>query len=342
MMATIYDIAKLAGVSSATVSKVFNNYTEVSPKTKEKVLRIAKEIGYVPNFTARSLKTNKSYLVGVLFSENVGIGLEHQFFSVVLESFRKEIGHYGYDTIFINNTLGDEKIGYLDHCKHRNVEGLFIITAEMADLDFKELMESNIKCVTTDMMFDGTPFVMSDNYAGGNLAVSYFIEKGHRKIAHLSGPLDTISALERNQGYCAGLKEHAIGLNEDYIAICSKYTAEEAYQVTKNMFEHMKAEDLPSALFTCADIMAIGAIQALQSLGLRVPEDVSVIGFDDIALARYTSPALTTIKQDKELIGKTVAETLAALINGGQVQIEKQRLPVSIVERDSVSKRKTD
>lgn len=136
-MATIYDISKLAGVSPTTVSKVLNNYSDVSQKTKDKVNKIIKEIGYVPNLGARSTRTKRSYLIGVVFSENLGIGLEHPFFSVVLEAFRKEIGRLGYDTIFINNKLGPNNMDYIDHSKYRNVDGLFIITALSDELDLK-------------------------------------------------------------------------------------------------------------------------------------------------------------------------------------------------------------
>lgn len=333
-MPTIYDIAKKAGVSPTTVSKVFNNYKDVSDRTKNKVLQIATEMGYVPNSTARSLKTNRSFLVGVVFSENVGIGLEHQFFSVVLESFRNTIGTFGYDTIFINKSLGNQPLGYLDHCKYRNVDGVFIITALPNDMDFSKLMSSGMKCVTTDILFNNSPYVISDNKEGAHMAVDYFMEMGHKRIAHLAGPLNVIAAEQRYNSFVAYTKEKQLSLDDRYLAISDNFNVDDAYKATVELYERFTKEDYPTAIFASADIIAIGAIRALKDMGYKVPEDVSIIGFDDIQLAEYTSPALTTIKQDKKLIGKKVAETLYQYMNDEPV--ESTVTPVSLVIRDSV------
>jgi len=335
-MPTIYDIAKIAGVSQTTVSKVFNNYTEVSQKTKDRVNQIAKDIGYVPNLTARSLKTKKNYLIGVVFSEDVGIGLEHQFFSVVLEAFRKAIGTFGYDTVFINKSVGNKRVGYLDHCKYRNIDGLFIITALRDDVDMEALMASDIKCVTTDVVFKNTPYVISDNHMGARLAVEYLYAKGHRKIVHLAGPEGIISADERCQGFIEAIRENQLD-EEASIAIHSKmFKFPQAYDATLEFLNTASPDNLPTALFASADIMAIAAIKAITDYGLRVPQDISVIGFDDIELASYSSPALTTIAQNKEAIGVQVANTLHQLIVDPSSNRLPKRIPVSLIERDSV------
>lgn len=333
-MSTIYDIAKKAGVSPTTVSKVFNHYSDVSEKTKEKVRLVAAELGYVPNSTARSLKTNKSFLVGVVFSENVGIGLEHQYFSVVLESFRNTIGEYGYDTVFINKSLGNKDLGYLDHCKYRNVDGVFIITALPNDMDFSKLMDSDIKCVTTDIVFEDTPYVISDNRAGTRIAVEYFLEMGHKKIAHIAGPLDVVASHQRYYAFKEIFNEKSIDLDDRYLYEARNYNVEDAYDATIDLFNSLRPKEYPTAIFASADIMAIGIMQALKYLGLNVPEDVSLIGFDDIQLASYTTPALTTVKQDKKMIGKKVADTLYQLMNDEKVL--SSLTPVSLVVRDSV------
>lgn len=335
-MATIYDIAKKVGVSPTTVSKVFNNYSDVSAKTKEKILKAADELGYIPNLTARSLKTNKSYLIGIIFSENLGIGLEHQFFSVVLESFRKAIGHYGYDTVFINNTLGDKKIGYLEHAKYRNVDGLFIITANPDNLDFEKLIESDMKCITTDILFEDVPYVMCDNKKGARMAVEYLHNHGHRKIAHLAGPFNTISAVERQIGYEEAIEALGLEMRSDYSYQAEMFKYQEAYDATIKMFENFNG-DYPTALFVSADIMAIAAIKALEVFNLKVPDDISIVGFDDVAVAKYSNPTLTTVKQDKKLIGKVIAEMLYKSINNELVE-SRAILPVEIIERDSVKR----
>lgn len=341
-MPTIYDIAKKAGVSSATVSKVFNDYSEVSQKTKDKVFQIADEMGYVPNLTARTLKTNKSFLVGIVFSEDVGIGLEHQFFSIILEAFRKKIGQYGYDTVFVSKSVGTNSLGYLEHCKYRNVDGVFIITALPYDVKVNKLLASNIKCVTTDIKYTNTPMVSSDNYNGARQAIKYLYRMGHRRIAHISGPFDTISADERNKGTIQGLKDVGLEYDESYFIETEMFRYESAYKAAQYLLSRFNEKNRPTAIFVGADIMAIAVMKAIRARGYRVPEDISIIGFDDIEAAKFVSPELTTVRQNKELIGERVAETLYQLMNGKIIHEELDRIPVDIIERESVIRLETE
>lgn len=341
-MPTIYDIAKMAGTSAATVSKVLNNYKDVSPITREKVLAIAKEMGYIPNLTARSLKTNRSYLVGVVFSEDMGIGLEHQFFSVVLEHFRQHIGKYGYDTVFINNTLGTNKIGYLDHCKYRNVDGVFIITTHPGDVDVNKLVDSKIKCVTTDIVLENTPSIISENLEGAKMAIQHFYDNGHKRIGHIGGQKHSIAGMERYEGYKMGLEELGLELNEAYYIESPGFHYEVTYDKALEYLKRFTKATIPTAIFAASDVMAIATIRALENNGYNVPEDVSVIGFDDIALAEYSRPALTTIRQKKDLIGITVADTLVKSIEGGELSTGIIRLPVELIVRDTVKNLKVE
>jgi len=341
-MPTIYDIAKVVGTSPATVSKVLNNYKDVSPATKEKVLATAKEMGYIPNLTARSLKTNRSYLVGLVFSEDMGIGLEHEFFSVVLEHFRQHIGKYGYDTIFINNTLGTTKIGYLDHCKYRNVDGVFIITTNPGDVDVNKLVDSKIKCVTTDLVLENTPTIISENREGSMMAIRHFYENGHRRIGHVGGQQHSIAGMERFEGYKAGLSELGLAYNEDYFVESPGFQYDVTYEEVMKYLKRFTKATIPTAIYVASDVMAIATIRALEHNGYNVPDDVSVIGFDDISLAEYSRPALTTIRQKKALIGITVADTLVKSIESGELPTGIIRLPVELVVRDTVKKMKVE
>lgn len=335
-MPTIYEIAQRAGVSAATVSKALNNYPRVNEKTREKVLEVALEMGYVPNVMAQSLRTKQSFLVGVIFSENVGIGLDHQFFSKVLEAFRHRIGSHGYDTIFITNSHDGKEISYLENCKYRKVDGAFIITTLEDDINMVKLIESKIKCVTTDMIIGSVPFVISDNEEGGRMAVHYLYERGHRKIGHIAGPLHTISAGERFKGYETGLAEVGLTFEENLMIQSERYDANIAYDITSEYLERFEAGDWPTALFVSSDLMALAVMKALKSKGIRVPEDISVIGYDDIEVASLVSPALTTIRQDTLAIGNMVADTLYRLITGESVASELPRIPVALVERETV------
>lgn len=335
-MPTIYEIAKVAGVSPGTVSKVFNNYNQINEKTREKVFKVAKEMNYIPNIAAQSLKTNQSFLVGVIFSENVGIGLDHQFFSKVIEAFRHKMGEHGYDTIFINNTLGNNEIGYLEHCKYRSVDGVFIITALPDDLNMVKLLESKIKCVTTDMLVENRPYVMSDNVAGAKMAIEYLYKYGHKSIGHLAGPLNTISAEDRFKGYKLALKEYGLHYEKAYMVEAKWYTYEEGYKATLRYINRFKKKKMPTGLFVSSDLMALAAIRAFKDHDINVPDDISVIGFDDIDYARISMPGLTTIRQDTKIIGETVAETLYQLIIHGELESEVSVVPVTLIERETV------
>lgn len=335
-MPTIYEIAKQAGVSPGTVSKVFNNYKRINQETREKVFRVAKEMGYRPNPTAASLKTRQSYIVGVIFSEDVGIGIDHPFFSKILEHFRHFMGEKGYDTVFINKSLGGSEIGYLEHCRHRNVDGALVITASPGDNDMIALFNSDIKCITTDMVVESVPFVMSDNIEGARMAVHYLYQLGHRKIGHIAGDLSTISAGERHLGYEKGLQEIGIPFEEKLVIESGWLNPEQAYDATLRYIDRFTTAEMPTALFVSSDIMAVMAMNALNSRGIRVPEDVSIIGFDDVDVCKLVRPRLTTVKQDKKQIAKSIADTLYNCIQGSEINEMVKRIPVEIVIRESV------
>jgi len=310
----------------------------VSQSTKEKVMRIVDEMGYFPNLTAQSLKTKKTFLVGVMFSKAIGIGIANHYYASVIESFRKAIGSHGYDTIFINKTLGDNEIGYLEHCKYRSIDGIYVITAKPEDINIDELNKNNIKCITTDVRFENTPFVSSDNVEGSKMAVNYLYNMGHRRLSHISGPRSVIAFNERYKGYIQGLEELGLEYDKSYCIEVEGFSHQLGYEVIKNFLQRFTANNRPTALCVGLDALAIDAIQAIKSLGLRVPEDISVIGFDDIDTAKYISPPLTTVAQNMELIGETIANTLFKLINNNEWDESIKKIPVKIIERASVIK----
>ncbi len=335
-MPTIYEIAKEAGVAPGTVSKVLNNYKQVNIKTKEKVMAVAKEMGYVPNITAQSLKTKQSYLVGIVFPENVGIGLDHPFFSSVLEYFRHKMGELGYDTIFINKTLGTNTMGYLEHCRYRNVDGAFIITAMEGDKDMQALLDSNIKCVTSDMVVEHIPYIMSNNDEGSRKVVEYLHKCGHRRIGHIAGPLHTMAAGERFKGFRDAIDDFGLEWEEKLLIESNWFNYESAYETTTRYIERFSKKDMPTAVFVSSDIMAMAAISAFNAGGYSVPEDISVIGFDDIEMASLFNPKLTTIRQDSRMIGETIAQTLYKEIQGEDIPEPLDRIPVNLIERETV------
>ncbi|MHC1735923.1 MAG: LacI family DNA-binding transcriptional regulator [Erysipelotrichaceae bacterium] len=329
-MVDIRDIAKMAGVSTATVSKVLNNYSEVSEATKIRILKIVEEVGYIPNSSARALSTKRSWLIGIVYSEHLHIGLEHNYFSGVLEAFKRKVESLGYDVVFISG----KDIGYLKRCQVRNVDGVFVVTADITDAGLRALLDSDIKCVTTDVPYKSIPLVYSDNRQGSLLAVRHLVELGHRRIAHIAGPLSSIAGQERLDGYRQGLAEASLPYDESLVVEAGEYDAKSGYDCMNRILQLPQA---PTAVFVVCDLSALGVVRCISEHKLVVGKDISVVGFDDIELAAHVHPALTTLRQDRKTIGKILAETLIKRMNNETVE-EKIVIPTKLIVRDSTSR----
>lgn len=337
-MITIYDIAKQAGVSAATVSKVFNDYSDVSAKTRRKVLDTAREMGYLPNSSARTLITGRSWTLGILYMEASGKGIRHPFFNALLESFKNEAESRGYDLMFISRDIGGRKTTYLEHCRFRSVDGVMAALLNPGDPDVMELLDSGIPCVLVDFEAPRAGTVQSDNVNGALLAVRYLHSLGHRRIAHISGGY-SFAGVKRRQGYEQALAELGLPLREELIIDeGGDYTEESGYRAMLRLLELAEPER-PTAVFAAGDNLAIGGIKALRERGISVPGDISVVGFDDIDLAAFMTPALTTIRQDTAALGTGAAKMLADLIQQaaaeGGAGASPLTVPVELVVRDS-------
>jgi DNA-binding LacI/PurR family transcriptional regulator len=331
-MADIRDIAKMAGVSTATVSKVLNNYKEVSNATKARILKIVEEVGYIPNSNARALSTKRSWLIGIVYSECLNIGLEHNYFSGLLEAFKREIEAMGFEVVFISGY----GIGYLKRCQVRNVDGVFVVAADISDPGLQALFDSDIKCVTTDVPYKSVPLIYSDNRMGSRQAISHLYDLGHRRIAHIAGPAGSVAGKERLEGYRQGLEEHGLAYDPLLVVEAGDFGSSEGYACMNRLFE---LDDIPTAVYVICDLSAVGAMHAIKEHQLEVGADISVIGFDDIELAYHIHPSLTTIKQDRKRIGKTLAETLVKRIRREPVE-ERIAIPTELIVRASTGKKK--
>lgn len=329
-MIDIREIAKLAGVSTATVSKVLNNYKEVSDITKERVLKIVEEVGYIPNSSARALSSKRTWLIGIVYSEHLNIGLEHFYFSGVLEAFKSEMENFGYDIVFISG--GD--IGYLKRCQVRNVDGVFVVTADMQDTDLKALFDSEIKCVTTDVPYNDIPLVYSDNVNGALMAMEHLTTLGHKRIAHIGGPLSTLAGRERYLGYQKGLEAANIVYDPQLYVEAEEYDSQSGYELTKHLLD---LPHPPTAIFAVCDLTALGSFRAINERGLRVGQDISVVGFDDIEIAQHTFPKMTTVRQNRKVIGRTLARILNNRINNQEVETQTV-VPTQLMIRSSTCK----
>ncbi|QFT90409.1 HTH-type transcriptional repressor PurR [Bacillus sp. THAF10] len=331
-MTTIYDIAKKTGFSITTVSKVLNNYSDVSEKTKKKILAAVDEMGYYPNSHARSLTTKRSWTIGVVFMESLGIGIKHPFFNAVIESFKQRAEQFGYDMLFVSRNIITEKKSIIDHFQHRGVDGVVVVCSMTDDPEVVKLMQSTLPTVIIDMHSSKTSVVYSDNSYGSVLAVDYLHSLGHRKIAHIYGHQETYAGTERLKGFIKATKKHSLIIPKSYF-VNGEFFSIEGGQ--KAMNELLALDDPPTAVYAAGDSMAIGAIKAIKSHGLSVPDDISVIGFDDIEIAQHVSPALTTIKQDMDQLGSTAADMLIDQINEKSKLSKAITIPVQLMIRES-------
>lgn len=333
-MIKLTDIARLAETSTSTVSKVLNNYDGVSEQTRERVLQAVKTLGYIPNASARQLITKRSYLAGLVFTENLNVGLEHPFYGGVIEGFRSEMNRNGYDVIFIAPTQKDIRMSYLEHSRYRNVDGVFVVTFAGDDTELRELFESGIPCIASDVLYDNIPLINSDNVQAVRDAYDYLYGMGHRDIIHVRGPLDTLSARERVQGFREALYEYGVPARPELFIQAGDYDYESGVAAAHELLKSGR-DRLPDAIIAAADIVAIGMINELFRQGVRVPNDVSIMGFDNIAISEYSFPALTTMAQDRIALGKLSADALIARIEGKRVNT-RMMVPMSLVERSTV------
>ena len=320
MSVTIKDVAAKCGLSISTVSKAFNNYADISEQTRELVHRTAKEIGYYPNAIARTLKTNRSYNLGVLFQDEGRNGLKHWFFDGVLEAFKRESEHHGYDLTFINHNIGWVGMTYLEHCRYRNVDGVGLICADFADAEVIELASSGIPCVTVDHSFPGRASVLSANDAGMEMLVEHAAKMGHRRIAYVHGQSNALVTQRRVAGFFRGMRAQGLPTPPSYLVDSVYDDPEAAFRAVVAL---MKLPVPPTCILMPDDRCCLGALEAAASLGLRVPEDLSIGGFDGHSMMQLIHPRLTTVQQDAHALGTRAAELLIKRIENPQIAQSK-------------------
>ncbi len=313
-MVSLKDISARCGVSVATVSKALNDHKDVSEATKQKLLQVAKEMGYFPNLQARALKTNRTYNLGVMFLDAADSGLTHEFFARILNSFKTEAEKSGYDITFINKNLGTRRMTTYEHCKYRNVDGVLIACTDFTDPDVYEVVNGDIPVVTIDHMFDCTTAVLSDNVDGIRQLVDYVYQKGHRRIGYVQGNKSAV-AEKRLAGFYRACKNHGLTIDPEHILAGDYHKPDVTYELTK---EILKTKNPPTCIFMPDDYSAIGGYNAIRDMGLEVGEDVSVVGYDGISYAQFLAPKLTTYKQDTDALGRIAAKQLIQLIEDPQ------------------------
>lgn len=313
---TIKDIARMAGVSVATVSKIFNGYSGISDKTRKNVMEIMERTGYRPTYIARALVTQTSNIIGVIYAGKINAEFNHPFFVDVVNAFKTAIGQMGYDLLFFSNEqFHYEKEDYLARCRHFSVDGCLILSGQQVQKSVYDLAASEIPCAAVDLPLDGpkTGYIMTDNRKMADAVIRRFMELGHTDIAYIGGGRQAVISGIRLEAFLEAAANNGLKLREEWIVQQDTFDIEEGYERMKLW---LSQEERPKAVFASTDMYALGAIRAIREKGLRVPDDISVIGCDDIAAARYMHPPLTTIRQDKPRIGTMAAELLVELIQG--------------------------
>lgn len=312
-MITIYDIAKKAGVSAATVSKALNDHSDISKKTKSKIKALAVEMGYLPNSHARSLITKRSYNIGILFVDEGNSGLAHAFFSEVLESIRSKLETMGYDITFISSGFaGHKNASFLEHCKYRGVDGVILACIDFDSPQIQELIKSDIPVVLIDKEVENISSIVSKNYEGIKQSVELLIKNGHKDIGFIHGQRTSTGVTEKRlKGFYDAMAEANIKVNEQWIMEGEYFIWHPTYINVKKM---LTMDHRPTAIILPDDYAALAAYSAANELNYKIPGDISMIGFDGIKISQIMTPALTTIRQDTKTIGKLAAKKIVSLI----------------------------
>ena len=297
-MVSMKEIAKKCNVSVATVSKALNGYSDIGEETRNYILKTASEMGYLPNSSARALKTKRTFNLGVLFVDEARSGLTHDYFNHVLESFKSTAEAKGYDITFTSGNVSGRRMTYLEHCRYRSVDGVVMACVDFTADEVQELLLSDIPAVTIDHICDGRISVVSINIQGLEDLVTYIF-------------YDTSLTKNRRGSYYSTLQRLGIEEPDEYVRPSFYRDADLAGERTGELLD---LKDPPTCILYPDDYAALGGINEIRERGLRIPEDISVAGYDGINIAQVLEPRLTTLCQDTAAIGRIAAERLIELI----------------------------
>lgn len=334
VLVSMRDIASVCGVSVATVSKALNDHSDIGAETKHKIKKMAKEMGYYPNAMARALKTNRTYSIGVLFVDESKSGLTHDYFAFVLDSFKRRVEECGYDITFINSSKkGRNQLSITEHCRYRGFDGVVIACVDFYDKEIFELIQSDIPVVTIDHVFEQRIAIVSDNVGGMRTLFSYVYNQGHRKIAYIHGASSAVTQ-KRVASFYRTADALGIKIPDEYVKEAMYRDGNAAALATQQL---LNLSDPPTCIMYPDDIACQGGLKAIREMGLSVPEDVSVVGYDGVKIGEYFVPKVTTLKQDTERIGREAAIKLIDLIESPKTTlIEQIVVEGAVCEGDTV------
>ncbi len=330
-MATIRDVARLAGVSVATVSRVLNKNGYVNKETEQKVMMAIEQLQYEPNAVARGLAGKQTGTIALILPD-----ISNPFFPELARGVEDVAHRHGYTVILCNSDdQGSKERSYIEVLKKKYIDGIIFASSTLEDADISKMRKSNIPLVLLDRApnKESCSVVRVNNYAGAQMAVRHLLEIGCKRIAHIYGPLEMITARERLAGFEDLVK--AFDWFSPTLMVPGDFSIDGGRKAIETLLAKHPDVD---GIFAGNDLMAIGAMKALFSLGKRVPEDVSVIGFDGIGLTEIVEPELTTIAQPIYEMGTLAAATLIQKITGELAENPIHELDVTLMVRDSTNR----
>lgn len=309
-MVSLKDVAQSCGVSVATASKALNGHSDVSEATAKRIKQAAQDMGYLPNSVARALKTHRTNDIAVLFSDDAQSGLTHNYFSSVLEGFRVVAEARDYDITFISNNQANRRLSYYERCRSRGVDGIVIACVNFDSPQIREIIYGDIPVVTIDHIFSSCTAIISDNVKGMKSLVEHALSMGHRKIAYIHGKPSSVTQ-DRLASFYRTLYDNNVQVPEHYVMEADYLDWAGAAYCTKKLLD---LRDRPTCIIYPDDMACIGGMNIIQRAGLKIPDDISVIGYDGQQVSSILTPALTTLRQDTRRIGGLAAEKLISMI----------------------------
>lgn len=336
MAATIRDVAKAAGVTIGTVSRALNNYEDVNIHTRERIQRVARELGYTPNQMARSLSSKHMKRIALILSGFLEDTMLNDFETMLMKGIYQFASEHSIDiAMYVINSKTQLEKSYEQLCYEYNIAGAILFGLKTTDPYCEALPVSSRPCVTIDTEVRGEHIsnITLDDVAAFDELAQYLIDRGHRRIVLVHGRKDAMVSMERLAGAYQAFERNGLELTHDNI-IYTNFHSEEALT---GVNEYFKAHSLDSVTaFLCmSDMLAIGTIEALKAMGRRVPEDYSVVGYDGLEVTNYTDPKITTVDQNIKQKGYEAAHLLYDMLNGTR-NAQKLVLPHTLVERGSV------
>jgi LacI family transcriptional regulator len=325
---TIYDVAAAAGVSVSTVSRVLNDKDDVAVETYEHVRKVIGELGYASSLAARGMRSRRTNVIGLILPD-----IAEPYSVAIMRGVNRAIAPIDFDLIVYTtgdirkHSTPDQESYYVSLLNGSITDGLIVVT--LAATNFSTA--APVVVIDPNNESPKCPAIISTNHEGALQAMGYLTSLGHRRIGFITGRLDLVSANRRLQGYRDGLVAAGIPVDEELIQV-GDYTTETAIDCTQRL---LALDNQPTAIFASNDMSALGVYQFAQEAGFRIPDDISVVGFDNIREAAYLDPKLTTVDQFITQMGSTAVEMILKLINGESLEKELHKIQTQLILRDS-------